>query len=223
VRGVRGAVKETFGRTYEALEVIQKCWTEERFSHQGKYFQFDDVEVKTKPVQQPHPPVYMAAVGPQSATRAARRGYNLAMGMGPSHDVYVSALRKAGRDAAGHRFVSGPIGIHLADTTKEAWDEAEEALRTWVSFYVDRGSPVGAGFLRWGVAREEFAFGGMPFMVGSADEVGERMSAMFRRAPLDELVLYFRPPSMATEAARRAMTMFAEQIMPDARNWGTAN
>src|SRR5689334_14928043 len=50
------AAKETFGRTYEALEVIQKCWTEERFSHHGRYFDFDDVEVTTKPVQQPHPP-----------------------------------------------------------------------------------------------------------------------------------------------------------------------
>ncbi len=30
--------KESFGRTYEALEVIGKCFTEEEFSHQGKYF-----------------------------------------------------------------------------------------------------------------------------------------------------------------------------------------
>src|SRR6516162_1201126 len=177
--------QETFGRTYEALEVIQKCWTEERFSHQGKYFQFDNVEVTTKPVQQPHPPVYMAAFGPQSATRAARRGN------------------------------------HLADTTKQAWDEAEEALHTWVSFYVDRGSPVGRGLPPVGELREKnFAFGGMPFMVGSVDEVGENMRAIFRNAPLDELVLYFHPPGMPTEAARRAMTLFAEQIMPDARDWG---
>ena len=216
--------QETFGRTYEALEVIQKCWTEERFSHQGKYFQFDNVEVTTKPVQQPHPPVYMAAFGPQSAARAARRGYHLAMGLGPSHDVYVSALREAGRNPADHRFVSGPIGIHLADTTKQAWDEAEEALHTWVSFYGDRGSPVGRGLPPVGELREKnFAFGGMPFMVGSADEVGEKMRAMFRHAPLDELVLYFHPPGMATEVARRAMTMFAEQIMPEAREWGIAN
>jgi hypothetical protein len=46
---------------------------------------------------------------------------------------------------------------------------------------------------------------------------------MFRTAPLDELVLCFHPPGMPTEAARRAMTMFAEHIMPDTRDWGTAN
>jgi hypothetical protein len=62
----------------------------------------------------------------------------------------------------------------------------------------------------------------MPFMVGSVDEVGEKMRKMFRSAPLDELVLYFHPPGMPGEAARRAMTMFAEHIMPDARGWGGA-
>ena len=180
--------------------------------------------VTTKPVQQPHPPIYMAAMGPQSAARAARRGYSLAMGLGPSHDVYVAALRDAGHNPADQRFVSGPIGIHIADTTAQAWDEAEEALHAWVSFYVDRGSPVGNALPPVGELREKnFAFGGMPFMVGSVDEVGENMQKMFRSAPLDELVLYFRPPGMPTEAARRAMTLFAEHIMPEARGWGTAN
>ena len=133
----------------------------------------------------------MAAFGPQNAARAAGRGYSLAMGMGPSHDVYVAALRVAGRDPADYRFVSGPVG---------------------------RGLPP-VGELR----QKNFAFGGMPFMVGPVDEVGEKMRAMSRTAPLDELVLYFHPPGMPTEAARRAMTIFAEQIMPDTRDWGTAN
>ena len=89
---------ETYARTYEALQVIQKAWTEEEFSHHGKYYHYDNVRVTTKPVQQPHPPVYMAAMGPQSATRAAKRGYHSAMAMGPSHNVYVDALHEAGRD-----------------------------------------------------------------------------------------------------------------------------
>jgi hypothetical protein len=75
-----------------------------------------------------------------------------------------------------------------------------------------------------GELREKnFAFGAMPFMVGSVDEVGEKMRTMFRTAPLDELVLYFHRPGMPTEVARRVMTMFAEHIMPDARDWGVAN
>jgi alkanesulfonate monooxygenase SsuD/methylene tetrahydromethanopterin reductase-like flavin-dependent oxidoreductase (luciferase family) len=212
---------ECYARTYEALQVIEKCWTEEEFSHHGKYFHFDDVRVTTKPVQQPHPPIYMAAMGPQSAARSAKRGYHLAMAMGPSHNVYVDALEESGRDLADHRLVSGPIGIHIADTTKQAWDEAEEALHAWVSFYVRRGSPVGHGLPPVGELRERnFPFGGMPFMVGSVDEVGEKMRAMFANAPLDEMVLYFHPPGMPTEAAKNAMTLFAEHILPEAAGWG---
>ena len=70
--------KESFGRTYEALEVIEKCFTDEEFTHQGKYFTFRNVRMTTKPVQQPGPRIYIAALGPQSLTRAGERGYSLA-------------------------------------------------------------------------------------------------------------------------------------------------
>ena len=70
--------KESFGRTYEALEVIEKCFTDEGFTHQGRYFTFRNVRMTTKPVQQPGPRIYMAALGPQSLTRAGERGYSLA-------------------------------------------------------------------------------------------------------------------------------------------------
>ncbi len=171
---------ESYARTYEALQVIQKCWTQEEFSHHGKYFHFDNVRVTTKPVQQPHPPVYMAAMGPQSATRAAKRGYHSAMAMGPSHNVYVDALRDTGRDPADFKFVSGPIGIHIADTTEAAWDEAEEALHAWVSFYVRRGSPVGHGLPPVGELRKRnFPFGvcrswsGRSARSGGRDDAGD--------------------------------------------------
>ena len=43
--------KERFGRTYEALEVIRKCFAEDEFSHHGRYFDYDGVRMTTKPVQ----------------------------------------------------------------------------------------------------------------------------------------------------------------------------
>ena len=216
-------MNERFGRTYESLEVMQKCWTEDTFSHHGKYFNFDNVSMTTKPVQAGGPPIFMASAGPQSATRAAKRGYHLAMAMGPGHRTYVSALREAGRDPADQQFVSGPVAVHIADTTAEAWDEAEEALHGWVSFYADRGHPIAQGLPPVGELRDSgFGFGGMPFFVGSVDEVAEKMRAAFEHAPLDELVLYLRFSGMPTEAARRTMRLFAEEIMPEARGWGSS-
>ena len=215
---------ETFARTYEALEVIQRCWTEDVFSHHGKYFHFDNVRMTTKPVQRPHPPILMAAGGPQSAQKAAQRGYGLAMGMGPAHGRYVEALRAAGREAAQMQIISGPIGIHIADTSEQAWDEAEESLRGWLEFYRRRKAPfVGpvppAGEFR---RTRNIGFAGMPFFVGTVDEIGERLRAMFHKAPLDEMALYFHMPGIPLASVKKSMTLFARHILPDLRDWGGA-
>jgi alkanesulfonate monooxygenase SsuD/methylene tetrahydromethanopterin reductase-like flavin-dependent oxidoreductase (luciferase family) len=212
---------ETFGRTYEALQIVQKCWTEEEFSHHGKYFHFDNVRMTTKPVQRPHPPLFMAAVGPQSAKRAATRGYGLAMALGPAHNTYLDALEGSGRSLDDVKLVSGPVAVHIAETTEQAWDEAEEGLHAWISFYGDRGSPMAAGLPPVGELRKsDFTFGGMPFFVGSVEKVKQRMREFFAEAPLDELCLAFHHPGMSAEASRRAITLFAEEVMPEARTWG---
>jgi alkanesulfonate monooxygenase SsuD/methylene tetrahydromethanopterin reductase-like flavin-dependent oxidoreductase (luciferase family) len=213
---------ETFARTYEGLEIVQRCWTEEVFSHRGKYYHFDNVRMTTKPVQRPHPPIWMAAAGPQSARKAAERGYHLAMGMGPSHALYVESLRAAGRDPAQQRFVSGPIGIHIADSTEQAWDEAETPLRAWLEFYQRRKAPFVRSVPPLGEFRNTpgIGFAGMPFFIGTAADVGERMRAMFRNAPLDEMALYFHTPGIPVESVKKSMTLFARHILPDVRSWG---
>src|SRR5512133_3476441 len=46
----------------ESLEVILKAWTsDERWSHRGKYWQFDNVLVEPPPASKPHPAIWMGA------------------------------------------------------------------------------------------------------------------------------------------------------------------
>ena len=47
-------------RTQEALDVILGLWTQDDFSYQGEFYQVNELTIAPKPVQQPHPPVYMA-------------------------------------------------------------------------------------------------------------------------------------------------------------------
>src|SRR5215468_10269785 len=47
---------ESRDRFVETLEILRKAWTQERFSHDGKYFQFNDVCIMPKPYQKPHRP-----------------------------------------------------------------------------------------------------------------------------------------------------------------------
>jgi len=57
---------ESRDRFLETLDILTKAWRQERFSHQGKYFQFQDVCIMPKPFQKPHPPIRIAATTPET-------------------------------------------------------------------------------------------------------------------------------------------------------------
>lgn len=74
--GIPGS--ELQARFDEGLEVLQKCWSEEgRFSHHGRFWHFDDVVIDPKPLQEPHPPVWISVASKPSIERAAEMGYNI--------------------------------------------------------------------------------------------------------------------------------------------------
>jgi alkanesulfonate monooxygenase SsuD/methylene tetrahydromethanopterin reductase-like flavin-dependent oxidoreductase (luciferase family) len=214
--------KESFGRTYEALEVIGKCFTEDEFSHQGRYFSFPGVRMTTKPVQQPGPRIYMAALGPQSLRKAGQRGYSLgSMVHTPLYPRYLEAQAAAGRTRADFRLLSGPLAVHVADTTDQAWDEAERGLHWWVEFYRRRGmqmplAPVGE--LRHD---PKAAIYGVPFAVGTPDQVLDKLRA-YQDLPMDEMAIQFHHPGMDPRAVAASMRLFAAELLPEIRAWGAA-
>ena len=55
--GFNSPFAESRERFDEYLEVILKAWTTERFSFSGKYYRCEDLYVRPKPVQMPHPPI----------------------------------------------------------------------------------------------------------------------------------------------------------------------
>src|SRR6188508_469964 len=61
-------------RFEEGIQVIRKAWGEERFSFAGRRFQCEDIAVYPKPVQRPHPPIWLAAWSLAGARRAGRLG-----------------------------------------------------------------------------------------------------------------------------------------------------
>lgn len=65
---------EARGRTAEAVEIMQLAWTGEEFSFKGDYFNIPRISVYPRPVQQPHPPIFHAAVSPNTFGAAGARG-----------------------------------------------------------------------------------------------------------------------------------------------------
>ena len=53
-------MNESRARFREATEVLRKAWTEEPLTFHGKYTNVDNLWVLPKPLQKPHPPLYMA-------------------------------------------------------------------------------------------------------------------------------------------------------------------
>lgn len=214
--------QQRFGRTYEALEILTQCFGAQPFSHHGRYYRFPDVHLTTTPVQPGGPPIYLAALGPQSLAKAGERGYHLAsMIHTPEHRIYLDAQAAAGRSRADFRLVSGPLAVHVAPTRDRAWDEAEAGLHEWIAFYRRRGIPMPLPEL--GSMREDPHAGifGTPFAVGTPDEVAGVLGA-YRDLPMDQLVLQFNHMGMPHEQVAASMRLFARELMPEIATWGSA-
>jgi luciferase family oxidoreductase group 1 len=61
----------------EALDIVLQAWTQQKLDYPGKHFRFEVEHVMPKPVQKPHPPVWVAAVSADSFGAAGKRGLNL--------------------------------------------------------------------------------------------------------------------------------------------------
>jgi len=68
-------MSESRERMVEALDYIRHAWANDRFSFRGRFFQGDDLAVAPRPIQQPHPPIRVAANSPETAAWAGREGY----------------------------------------------------------------------------------------------------------------------------------------------------
>lgn len=54
------ATNERVGRLTEGMEVLRTLWTNDPASHQGRFYNFEDVAVRPQPVQKPCPPIWIA-------------------------------------------------------------------------------------------------------------------------------------------------------------------
>jgi len=96
------AEKRTRGaRLGEMMQVLRAALSEERFSFHGKHYRYDDVAVRPRPVQRPHPPLWLCGGTTLAAARRAGNGgwpYWLATSTFEHAEACVQAYREAGRE-----------------------------------------------------------------------------------------------------------------------------
>jgi alkanesulfonate monooxygenase SsuD/methylene tetrahydromethanopterin reductase-like flavin-dependent oxidoreductase (luciferase family) len=99
---------ERIARMDESCSVLKALWTQDRANFDGTYYQLVDAICEPKPVQRPHPPIWIGGRGPMKTLRVAARHaavWNTSAGQGFDVDVQSSRrldehCREIGRDPA---------------------------------------------------------------------------------------------------------------------------
>jgi alkanesulfonate monooxygenase SsuD/methylene tetrahydromethanopterin reductase-like flavin-dependent oxidoreductase (luciferase family) len=113
----------------ESLSIIPRMWTEDPFEFQGRFVNIPARSIVPKPLQKPHPPIWMAATSPQSWELAGKNGIGI-LGLTifvsvPQLEDRVRAYREALKTATpAGKFINDQVGaftiVHVAETRAEA-------------------------------------------------------------------------------------------------------
>ena len=124
---------ESRARFEEALQIIRMAWTERQpFGWEGRYFQYRAISIWPRPVQLPHPPLYMSGSSPESVSFAARQRVSLGLAVTTlprateSARMYRDQARAAGWQPAPDD-VLYRLAFHVADTDDQALADFEES------------------------------------------------------------------------------------------------
>lgn len=66
--------KNRGARTNDGLDIVKKLWTQDGPAHDSEFYQFTDGRTGPKPIQDPHPPIYIGGNSPAAMRRVARYG-----------------------------------------------------------------------------------------------------------------------------------------------------
>ncbi len=163
--------EESAARFHETVEIVLKAWTNQKVTHQGRFFQYDGVEVLPKPMQLPHPPVWMAASSMPAIDWAASQGHTILMDPHSSRTEliakrrhYATQLASAGYSEAGRTIPMARL-IAVEDSDEKAREVAKRVAEWTLAAYV---GPKHAGNVRQGSPRD---FGGKNPVDFSLDDV----------------------------------------------------
>jgi alkanesulfonate monooxygenase SsuD/methylene tetrahydromethanopterin reductase-like flavin-dependent oxidoreductase (luciferase family) len=236
--GYRPYEFEGFGRDFdarrdvqeEAIELILELVHKRRVKHKGTYFKSTiegDYEVFPVSVQQPHPPLFMAAGTERSMAYAARHGFGLMLSTLPSFETLGRQIafyqRHCGEAPArlaanpAHRKVDVARWVYVAETDAEARRDSEEGIIRHLTHFMGGAT---AGYLG-NVSEKNRAtkldydeLAASTLLHGSPETVARRLRALREATGLTSLLLHY-PPYYGHDKAMRSLRLFAERVMPE--------
>ena len=177
----RGAV------TNEYIRAFKELWTSDTPTFEGEFCSFSNIHFEPKPVQKPHPPIWIGGESPVALRRVARLGDAwYPIGSNPTY----------------------PVG------TVEQMAESLGRIRSYAEDIGRDPSEIGVAFnATWNNDREPTILpdGTRRSFTGTPEQVAEDIRA-FEAVGLKDLVLGFERPTL--EETLAAMERFATHVMP---------
>src|SRR6266704_5141 len=122
-------------RFKEGVELIKALWTEPKVTYRGEFYKLDAGTMVLKPVQKPHPPIWLGGDHPDAVRRAATIADGWMGSGGSSTETFSrcipilrAELEKTGRDPA-----TFPISKRVFMSVHERPDVARAELHRWFS------------------------------------------------------------------------------------------
>ncbi len=249
-RLIFGVGRSGFPRTYEAygvsyaesrerfaevLEIVKRAWTQERFTFEGRFYQFRDVCVVPKPLQTPFPEIRIAATSADTYAAIGAMGHAIfcAVRLGtlselaPNIRAYREAWEAAGHPGRGQVFLRVPV--YVAEEARRAREEPEESI---MHFYRFLGTQLADSATRAGArAIEQRAERGQrlqtidydevlreKIIVGTPEAVTRRLRELEEELGLDGILAELNCGSrIAQEQVLRALKLLCREVRPGFR------
>lgn len=213
----------------EALDTILYGLENEYLNQNGEHFSYTDVPMELRPLQKPHPPIWYPTTSSEGAKFGGENGYHFVTLGGVEFakqtiESYKDAFSKRSRpgDGANNDFSGGAaIGIMrhivIAETDVEAMKIAQPAYTTWEANLTKlwRANKVaGPKIAEFIPPTLEEAIQRGSVVVGSADNVKEKLAEHIQALGLNYMVIGFYFGNIEHEQAIASMQIFSREILP---------
>lgn len=204
-------------RQRDLVETLIRLWTEDEVTAEGLDFRLDGQTVTLRPVQQPHPPIWIAANADAAVVRAATWGLKWNINPHATHETVarqVALYRDAWREAGHEGDPTFPISreVFCAETREDAarlaFPYLGEKYAAYGSWGQDKQLPGNESF---SVLLEELAED--RFIIGDPDDCAREI-ARYRDLGIDRIHLRTNWPGMPLETALAGMRLFAREVAP---------